>query len=206
MSERGDDKISDLVAGNYIAFANPSTSDKCIMCGTDQHYITLSYTWQDPSSSSPAEQAHPFQLDPETLSLLQQPGSLASNEIEHQLSKVIEEAIELVRLIGERYLWVDRLCIIQGEQSTKFEVMRMDKIYSGAGVTLIAAASHGLYSERETTALNAELEKKPLLQPIEIVFLLNLHPEDESYCRDIEIKAYYQQVSRSRWATRAWTY
>ncbi|KAF4949921.1 hypothetical protein FSARC_13342 [Fusarium sarcochroum] len=182
------------------------TKDKCIVRGTDQPYIALSYTWQDPSSSSPADQEHPFQLDPETLSLLQQPGSLSSSDIKRQLPKVVQDAVELIPLIGDRCLWVDRLCIIQGEQSTKLEVMRMDEIYSGARVTLVAAASHGLYSDRETTALNARLETKPLLQSSETTILLNRHSGDESYCRDIAIKAHYQQVSQSRWATRAWTF
>lgn len=174
------------------------TKYKCIVRGTDQRYVALSYTWQEPSPTSPAEPKRTFQLDRKTLSMLQQPGSLSRSDIAHQLPKAIKGAIELVPLIGERYLWVDRLCIVQGESSTKSEVMRMDEIYSGAYVTLVAAASHGLYGRQETTALNAcypEVWQKPTFAK----WLFGFGFQDEAM-------PHYQVVSESRWATRAWTY
>ncbi|KAF5716216.1 heterokaryon incompatibility protein [Fusarium mundagurra] len=38
------------------------------------------------------------------------------------------------------------------------------------------------------------------------MILLNLHSDDENYCRDIQIKSHYEQMAQSRWATRGWTY
>ncbi|RMJ16097.1 hypothetical protein CDV36_004207 [Fusarium kuroshium] len=182
------------------------TECKCIVRGTNHHYLALSYTWHEPFPLTPAKSKKPFQLGLETLSMLQQPGCLSRSEIANQLPKVIKDAIEFVPLIGHRYLWVDRLCIVQGESSTQLEVMRMDETYSGAALALVAAASYGLYGNREMTALNASFEGIQHHQSSDIRSLLDLHSKDASYCRDLEVKAHYHAVSQTRWATRGWTY
>ena len=73
--------------------------------------------------------------------------SSANGDIE--IPKTIRHAIELVGLLGERYLWVDRLCICQDDEETKAsQIDIMGDIYGNALVTIIAAsgwdANHGL--------------------------------------------------------------
>ncbi|KAF8134291.1 heterokaryon incompatibility protein-domain-containing protein [Boletus edulis] len=68
---------------------------------------------------------------------LRKTGSLRSLPI----PATIRDAIALVYAIGERYLWVDSLCIIQDDWKMKgTEITRMGSIYSGALFTIVAAA------------------------------------------------------------------
>jgi len=54
---------------------------------------------------------------------------------------VVEDAMEVVRALGERYLWVDSLCIIQDEDDFKgYYIDKMDFIYSGSLFTIVAAS------------------------------------------------------------------
>jgi hypothetical protein len=63
---------------------------------------------------------------------------------------VIRHAEELCRALGERYLWVDRICIVQndvGDGGTLSQVAKMDKIYAGAYLTIIAAGTEEMYGK-----------------------------------------------------------
>ncbi len=87
-------------------------------------YIALSYVWgfQDRDLQS-------CRVDPTT-------GSLPED-----LPTVIEDAMEVVREIGRRYLWVDRYCISQEDEADQTAQMgMMDVIYNRALVTIVAAA------------------------------------------------------------------
>ncbi|KAJ9608996.1 hypothetical protein H2200_006767 [Cladophialophora chaetospira] len=53
----------------------------------------------------------------------------------------IEDAIQLVQKLGERYLWVDSLCIIQDDLASKdSDIRRVDSIYSNGAATIVALA------------------------------------------------------------------
>ena len=68
---------------------------------------------------------------------------------EPDLPNTIIDAMRATRLLGERYLWVDSLCIVQDEEAKKSaQIEQMWAIYAGACVTIVAAqgqdAGHGL--------------------------------------------------------------
>ncbi|KAF6807568.1 heterokaryon incompatibility protein [Colletotrichum sojae] len=70
------------------------------------------------------------------------------------------EAVEVARRLGVRYMWVDSLCIIQGEDGDfKTEGGLMHKIYRNSYCNLAAAASKdskgGLFRERNIDILPA---------------------------------------------------
>jgi hypothetical protein len=71
----------------------------------------------------------------ENIIALQQPGSLGPQAT---LPAVIQDAMESVRRMGERYLWVDRLCIKQNSAGKHKELARMDIIFSHALLTIAA--------------------------------------------------------------------
>lgn len=61
----------------------------------------------------------------------------------------IANAISVVGLLGERYLWVDALCIVQDDEITKHnQIESMASIYANASITIIASdgddANYGL--------------------------------------------------------------
>ncbi|RYP60223.1 hypothetical protein DL769_008212 [Monosporascus sp. CRB-8-3] len=55
--------------------------------------------------------------------------------------RMVLDAVEITRRLGERYLWVDRLCIDQTDEDEKrFLFSKMNLIYEGAEFTIIGAA------------------------------------------------------------------
>ncbi|TGO56633.1 hypothetical protein BCON_0075g00230 [Botryotinia convoluta] len=163
------------------------TVEYCIVSGSNpNNYVALSYTWQDSASS---ENKEPFRLLEDNLQILTQPGALR-NTSQSPLPKVILDAMELTNRLGQRYLWVDRLCVIQDQEiATMSEVMRMDQVYAGAYVTIVAAAKYGLFDTLTATLSDPKFKNKGRFN-------------EQSW----EIRAHYSSVADSKWAERAWTY
>ncbi|KAI0386775.1 HET-domain-containing protein [Hypomontagnella monticulosa] len=94
-------------------------------------FVALSYTWRTSEDS-----ANDFQLEKDNAQRLELLGALASVSIPN----VISDAISLCRDLGERYLWVDRLCIIQDDEVSKsHQIAAMDRVYGSAVFTIMAA-------------------------------------------------------------------
>lgn len=73
----------------------------------------------------------------------------------HRLPRTIRDAMNVVRVLGMKYLWVDRYCINSTEPGTKHHTINnMDTIYEAANLTIIAACGgsgeHGLPSVSRT--------------------------------------------------------
>ncbi|KAF4492955.1 hypothetical protein CGGC5_v002651 [Colletotrichum fructicola Nara gc5] len=61
---------------------------------------------------------------------------------EQHLTKTHQEIIQFARALGFQYLWVDALCIIQGDEDDwAFESRRMEQVYGNASLTVVAARS-----------------------------------------------------------------
>ncbi|KAM7185588.1 Heterokaryon incompatibility protein (HET) domain containing protein [Rhypophila sp. PSN 637] len=115
----------------------------CICEVTDnmQHYLALSYVWGG---------SRQLKLSTATLADLMQAESLLRPHYNSKIPKTIRDAIGLVRVLGERYLWVDALCIIQDdERHTRRQLQAMASIYAHATITIVAAqggsANRGLH-------------------------------------------------------------
>ncbi len=130
------------------------TQQQCIVPGLSVHrYLALSYVWPEtrasPHSSVDAV-PRSLLLDNANLTDFQMPGFLGGKHIARQIPMVIRHAEELCRALGERYLWVDRICIVQndvGDGGTLSQVAKMDKIYAGAYLTIIAAGTEEMYGK-----------------------------------------------------------
>ena len=112
-------------------------------------YIALSYVWGNGSASSCTTKGN--------LPLFRQKNGLVKNR--KTLPKVVHQALEIVRGLGENYLWVDRFCIVQDDLEPKLRQLNaMGQVYAGAYFTLIAAgnndAAHGLYGKRRMSFEN----------------------------------------------------
>ncbi|KAJ4006022.1 hypothetical protein NW752_001267 [Fusarium irregulare] len=147
----------------------------CIVQGNVQgRYIALSYTWFDVKGLP--KDAEPLQLTSSNIHGMKTPGILRKKA--SKLPDVIKEAMELTARLGERWLWVDRLCIVQDGPQKESECMRMNHIYSGAYLTIVAAT---IYDERDMS-----------------------NRDDTAVVP--RIRGLYQRLGLSRWAKRAWTY
>ena len=93
-------------------------------------YVALSYMW--------GKNAQPLTLTRANFARL---GEI--HAIQHDsLPRTIRDAIEVVEMLGERYLWVDALCIIQdNEDDLAAHLPLMGYIFEGAVLTIVAASS-----------------------------------------------------------------
>ena len=106
--------------------------DYCIKTVTEStncRYIALSYVWG---------QAKMVKLLYSNMESLMRKNGLL--EVVHALPQTITDAIEVVKGMGERYLWTDALCILQENTKEALEqISYMDRVYSGAICTIVAA-------------------------------------------------------------------
>ncbi len=102
---------------------------RSIMVGPlEGNWVALSYVWGN---------SKVLKLTQGNLLQLQQPGSLRSD----LLPRSIDDASEVTRCLGIRYLWVDSLCIIQDDDADKgILIPQMASIYGLASVTIIQAS------------------------------------------------------------------
>lgn len=124
--------------------------------GVPERYVALSYVW----GKRPAG-LDPYITKRENVMRHIQHGGLEKEW--DKLPRTIQDSILLVSRLGERYIWIDSLCIVQDEDADwAVESKKMAGVYSGAVCTIAATASEsgdgGCYRDRDTLAL----------QPVEI--------------------------------------
>ncbi|KAF7165319.1 hypothetical protein CNMCM5623_009524 [Aspergillus felis] len=96
-------------------------------------YAALSYVW------GPVE----MQLQVKKANLAAVSAKFGLRVMETQLPETIKDAMQLVQGIGERYLWVDNMCIVQDDEISKsYWIHEMAAVYAGSLVTIVAAAGH----------------------------------------------------------------
>ncbi|KAK1966209.1 HET-domain-containing protein [Colletotrichum sublineola] len=147
-------------------------------------YLALSYVWGGITA---------LRAQKSNFAYLQQPGSLES--LFTAMPQVIRDAIEFVRNIDQRYLWVDSLCIIQDSDECKEQyIPQMHRIYHTALVSIIAAVG-----EDATIGLpGISFARRPPSRPLRLgnrileAKLPTLHT--------------LMNMEDSKWNTRAWTY
>ena len=157
----------------------------CLISGsTEAKYLALSYVWGRTAS---------FETTKTNVKSLCCPGALSAAGTWNALPTTIRDAIHLTKSLSFRYLWVDRLCIIQDDNDRKKTLLRaMPFIYANAHFTIVAAegidANHGLCGiscHRQNTHLaRIDLPNISLLEA-------NLRSADGS---------------KSPWAYRGWTF
>ncbi|KAF1851982.1 HET-domain-containing protein [Cucurbitaria berberidis CBS 394.84] len=109
----------------------------CIVDGNRAtRYLTLSYVWGG---------VHTLQATTSNIEDLQQPRSL--DQFGDTLPKTIRQAMEFTRLIGEQYIWIDQLCILQDDALNKeFQIDHMAELYANSHLTLVAASGESAAS------------------------------------------------------------
>lgn len=92
-------------------------------------YVALSYRW-------PVEKS--FITTRSNVKELYRPGAL--KKYWHSITQTIKDAIKCVKEIGQMFLWVDAICIIQDDDDDKrTQIYQMDLVYGSAILTIINA-------------------------------------------------------------------
>jgi hypothetical protein len=172
-----------------------------ITAGQFGQYLALSYCW----------------------GAVQTPGSVTTRSTLRQfkqkiplgaLTPTIRDAIVLTQKLGVQYLWVDSLCIVQGDEADwKREAQQMGRIYERAVCTITALgaqhADDGLFlSGNRVPLLREDLRstKEALLPCIttkgEVVghVSLSIWPRFQCESKNSE----FEDFMESRWAKRGW--
>ena len=152
-------------------------------------YMTLSYVWGKNTV---------FRTTKENIRGLLRPGGVRKHK--ESLPRTIRDAIDVVTALGERYLWVDALCIIQNsDRSWTLNSRVMDQVYGHSHLNICAAdgsdAHAGLkgYSQSYSQDVNPGLTPQIIQQYSKDVRLLSTRPA-ESY------------IKQSVWNSRGWTF
>lgn len=144
-------------------------------------YVALSYVW-----------------GPTTMPVLTRNTILQCSSIgglqDLKVPQTIIDAIQLVRSIGMRYLWVDSLCIEQDDHDKKQQQLTMmDSIYASAELLIVAAAG----SDADAGLPGMGSTPRRISQGIENI----------SGVQFITAQSSVQQVLRSSmWNRRGWTF
>jgi hypothetical protein len=154
-----------------------------------QKYVALSYMWG---------KGKRYTTDLSNIQTHQAYGGL--EKVFDRLPRVIQDTVRLVRVLGERYVWVDSLCIVQNsDRSWKLNAGVMDLVYGNAHLTICAAdgegASTGLQGITPSLWMTPEKRDTPqhIAECAPNVRLMVSHLA-ETY------------IERSKWNTRGWTF
>ena len=158
-----------------------------ISANMETKYVALSYVWGNFKT---------IQTTKTNLAYLQRPRSIGVRGNILKFGKTIEDALRLVSLLGERYLWVDCLCIVQDDLNTKQETLNaMGSIYANAYLTIVAADGHhadhglrGLGHGSQNRSVGCNIIRFPFETDVVAHRYRAWYPED------------------SPWESRAWTF
>jgi hypothetical protein len=150
-----------------------------VEAGKDVRWIALSYVWGKSSQAAQPQIDHPSHQDGLCLP--------------SRISQTVEDAITVTKRLGYRFLWVDEYCINQRSETHRMDqIQKMDQIYRGADLTIVAAAGqdkhHGLPGVGSTYRKGSDVVHLKNAT----IFNIGLDPE-----RDIK--------NNSQWFKRAWT-
>lgn len=181
-------KCKRLPNSAVLAPASPNwlidINQRCIVPGRlGMAYVALSYVWG---------RAGNFRALESNKQQLQNPGALVSGGLD--IPRTVRDAMTVVEMLQEKYLWVDALCIIQDEYSTKQDQLNnMASIYGEATVTIIA--KDGYNSSYSLRGVPGSLAR-------------NLHQDIFKLASGREAIVHPWTVDKkpNPWASRGWTF
>ena len=146
-------------------------------------YVTLSYVWGgiDAYQSTKCKKTSDVLTGDEIIPINRR-----------RLPKTVRNAMQVIELIGERYLWVDALCIVQDDDLEKaMTISRMDKIYRNSLLTIVAADGRDANSGLTGLEAGSRLIQS-VVGCVDNIYLTLAEPAPE--------------LNHSLWSSRAWTY
>ncbi|KAK3344697.1 heterokaryon incompatibility protein-domain-containing protein [Neurospora tetraspora] len=125
----GSKSLSYLGNDVRLVSLSPTTGPESDMNKFPPPYFTLSHCWGPPEKRPTTTTKANLAQRMERIPLF-------------ELPRTFQDAIEITRKLGHRYLWIDSLCIVQDdEQDWAHEAGLMAKVYSHSSCTLSALSS-----------------------------------------------------------------
>lgn len=108
-----------------------------------------------------------------------------------EIPRTIRDAITVTLQLGYRFLWVDEYCIDQNDEiQRKDQIDKMDRIYRGADLTIVAAAGMDKMYGLPGVGPSIRIEEDVVRIGDVIVFPKGIMP--------------HMETRQSKWFTRAW--
>ncbi|KAK0710605.1 heterokaryon incompatibility protein-domain-containing protein [Lasiosphaeris hirsuta] len=147
-------------------------------------FVCLSYVWG---------RAPVFKTLRGNVGQMKKPGSLVSHQ--NSFPRSIRDAISVTRILGERFLWVDSICIVQDDDGDKEkQISVMDQVYQAASMTLVIAGGDSASSGIGGLEDGSRCAKQNTAGYSHDLTLVQLLPN----CN--------QAIERTVWNSRGWTY
>jgi hypothetical protein len=161
--------------------------DMCIVeAPRGQDYVALSYVWGT---------AEMLKLQKGNFDHFQTLGSLKSAS----LPTTIADAAVVTQGLGEKYLWVDALCIVQDDEMDKsYFIPNMDSVYGCALVTIIALSGDGANAGLPGIRPGSRIQEEVPFTIGKTSIIASLDPPRE--------KSFDSYLGQSRWDSRGWTF
>ncbi|KAF4977264.1 hypothetical protein FDECE_18373 [Fusarium decemcellulare] len=157
-------------------------------------YVALSYRWGSLDQASTQSKTTSDNL----------PDRMTNIDL-RTVTKVIQDAVTVCRTFGVRYLWVDALCIIQGDvQDWEKESATMGRVFGNAYFTIATASLHSCHDSFLFRSL----------QTMELPFLSSVNTQVTGSFRLIARGDWRTPLAASRrlgdvmgsWIDRGWTF
>ena len=142
-------------------------------------YVALSYVWGQQNFAK---------LNSENVAGLEIDCSLDDLKV----PATIRDAMTFCEELGERYLWIDALCIVQDTTDKHDHMRSMEAIYRGAVLTLVVATGHANHG---IPGFQSKFDPAPAVTKIQgLRLVMPPSPSFDAF------------VNSSVWNSRAWTY
>ena len=136
------------VAGYFLRLFDVD-QNRVVVAPPDISYLALSYVWPRTNNPFKAQEEHfqQFRIDAKELPIRDDETAYFDVPLD-RLPKTIRDALHITRTIGEKYLWIDALCIIQDDLiDVQRTVNKMDEIYRAASLTIVMGDREGALLE-----------------------------------------------------------
>ncbi|MCJ1327708.1 hypothetical protein MMC10_004381 [Thelotrema lepadinum] len=155
-------------------------------------FVALSYVW--------GKLQHEVMLTTSELNEFERPGFF-----DRPLDKTIRDAIELVSRMGEKYLWVDALCILQDSLEDKaIQIPQMHKVYGKAILTIVAA--HGQDADSGLPGIDTKSRaSNRFMLDLENI-RLSFRSYTNVFATDLDIQFTENYLYPSNYLSRSWTF
>lgn len=114
-----------------------------------------------------------------------------------EIPRTLREAMQICRILGVRYIWIDALCIIQDDNlDWDAESSNMGQYYENAYLTISACASRDTRDGCVTTSQDPKLVDLPYFTP---------SGQRNGTIQARLVPSFFETVACSVWWSRAWT-